>query len=166
MRMRLSRTTCIAGSASGFVLTNHCVLTSGSTIVSQRSQRPTGTSCGSVFTSVPSPSKILTSSARASKRSRPARSFASSFIVPSRFIAVISGRLCRWPRSEEHTSELQSRQYIVCRLLLEKKKKIIHSELEHMLPCYTQLYHIKIISELHHPSTPENVSRHVHNPSV
>src|SRR3712207_7073750 len=25
-----------------------------------------------------------------------------------------------WPRSEEHTSELQSRQYLVCRLLLEK----------------------------------------------
>src|SRR3712207_7220946 len=29
-------------------------------------------------------------------------------------------------RSEEHTSELQSRQYLVCRLLLEKKKKLIH----------------------------------------
>src|SRR3712207_8994744 len=29
--------------------------------------------------------------------------------------------LIRW-RSEEHTSELQSRQYLVCRLLLEKKK--------------------------------------------
>src|SRR3712207_8138753 len=29
-----------------------------------------------------------------------------------------------WNRSEEHTSELQSRQYLVCRLLLEKKKKI------------------------------------------
>src|SRR5258707_2073979 len=30
-----------------------------------------------------------------------------------------------WPwRSEEHTSELQSRQYLVCRLLLEKKKNI------------------------------------------
>src|SRR3712207_7111097 len=28
-----------------------------------------------------------------------------------------------WIRSEEHTSELQSRQYLVCRLLLEKKKK-------------------------------------------
>src|SRR5258707_9735277 len=28
------------------------------------------------------------------------------------------------PRSEEHTSELQSRQYLVCRLLLEKKKII------------------------------------------
>src|SRR3712207_8832706 len=29
-------------------------------------------------------------------------------------------------RSEEHTSELQSRQYLVCRLLLEKKKQIKH----------------------------------------
>src|SRR3712207_8544963 len=28
------------------------------------------------------------------------------------------------PRSEEHTSELQSRQYVVCRLLLEKKNNI------------------------------------------
>src|SRR3712207_8521210 len=33
-------------------------------------------------------------------------------------------------RSEEHTSELQSRQYLVCRLLLEKKKKPL-------LPLYT-----------------------------
>src|SRR3712207_8170525 len=33
------------------------------------------------------------------------------------------------PRSEEHTSELQSRQYLVCRLLLEKKEK--HVELDH-----------------------------------
>src|SRR3712207_7496133 len=30
---------------------------------------------------------------------------------------------CSFERSEEHTSELQSRQYLVCRLLLEKKKK-------------------------------------------
>src|SRR3712207_7288592 len=29
-------------------------------------------------------------------------------------------------RSEEHTSELQSRQYLVCRLLLEKKKTLCH----------------------------------------
>src|SRR2546422_9847267 len=29
-----------------------------------------------------------------------------------------------WNRSEEHTSELQSRLHLVCRLLLEKKKKI------------------------------------------
>src|SRR5438445_9779278 len=32
--------------------------------------------------------------------------------------------ISRIERSEEHTSELQSRQYLVCRLLLEKKKKI------------------------------------------
>src|SRR3712207_8447555 len=30
-------------------------------------------------------------------------------------------------RSEEHTSELQSRQYLVCRLLLEKKKNTTHN---------------------------------------
>src|SRR3712207_8905518 len=31
-------------------------------------------------------------------------------------------------RSEEHTSELQSRQYLVCRLLLEKKTIILHAD--------------------------------------
>src|SRR5947209_17211778 len=36
------------------------------------------------------------------------------------FLADIAVRAIR---SEEHTSELQSRQYLVCRLLLEKKKK-------------------------------------------
>src|SRR3982751_7005563 len=35
-------------------------------------------------------------------------------------------RLCHW-RSEEHTSELQSRSDLVCRLLLENKKKNSHS---------------------------------------
>src|SRR3712207_8408103 len=34
------------------------------------------------------------------------------------------------PRSEEHTSELQSRQYLVCRLLLEKKKQQNHLHLQ------------------------------------
>src|SRR3712207_7366016 len=36
-----------------------------------------------------------------------------------------SGRVRLPGRSEEHTSELQSRQYLVCRLLLEKKKTTI-----------------------------------------
>src|SRR3712207_8966390 len=35
--------------------------------------------------------------------------------------AVWATTLLSYPRSEEHTSELQSRQYLVCRLLLEKK---------------------------------------------
>src|SRR3712207_7293615 len=39
--------------------------------------------------------------------------------------AVIHQALTRGPRSEEHTSELQSRQYLVCRLLLEKTLFII-----------------------------------------
>src|SRR3712207_8270160 len=38
----------------------------------------------------------------------------------------IPGEEDRDMRSEEHTSELQSRQYLVCRLLLEKKKKHRH----------------------------------------
>src|SRR3712207_8756100 len=50
-------------------------------------------------------------------------------------------RLCL--RSEEHTSELQSRQYLVCRLLLEKKKNRTtnafhphrHSLLSHLTVC-------------------------------
>src|SRR3712207_7805658 len=37
-------------------------------------------------------------------------------------LVIISAGLAVY-RSEEHTSELQSRQYLVCRLLLEKKKK-------------------------------------------
>src|SRR3712207_7884551 len=37
-------------------------------------------------------------------------------------------KISRRRRSEEHTSELQSRQYLVCRLLLEKKKKYVLSE--------------------------------------
>src|SRR5690349_23700823 len=36
--------------------------------------------------------------------------------------------VCREGRSEEHTSELQSRRDLVCRLLLEKKKKKISQE--------------------------------------
>src|SRR3712207_8146035 len=41
----------------------------------------------------------------------------------SRLGASSSVGIIREARSEEHTSELQSRQYLVCRLLLEKKKK-------------------------------------------
>src|SRR3712207_6992080 len=45
--------------------------------------------------------------------------------APRREVDGVRARLraARRRRSEEHTSELQSRQYLVCRLLLEKKKK-------------------------------------------
>src|SRR5947209_10208425 len=57
-------------------------------------------------------------------RSRPLRSCRTSASCPRgdrRPRKRLRG--CRHERSEEHTSELQSRQYLVCRLLLEKKKK-------------------------------------------
>src|SRR3712207_8926489 len=53
-----------------------------------------------------------------------------SFITSTAGSGIREPRAClilmlhrTWLRSEEHTSELQSRQYLVCRLLLEKKKK-------------------------------------------
>src|SRR3712207_7608930 len=45
------------------------------------------------------------------------------------------------PRSEEHTSELQSRQYLVCRLLLEKKKISTHSV--HWIDRTSQLFNLR-----------------------
>src|SRR3712207_2405952 len=43
-------------------------------------------------------------------------------IIPSSIYLSVVETQMRVERSEEHTSELQSRQYLVCRLLLEKKK--------------------------------------------
>src|SRR2546423_7087228 len=51
---------------------------------------------------------------RRSPASRPRPSTRPSSAAP--------GASAKWPRSEEHTSELQSLAYLVCRLLLEKKK--------------------------------------------
>src|SRR3712207_7705575 len=48
-----------------------------------------------------------------------------AYVLPSGHVAAYSAPLIDGARSEEHTSELQSRQYLVCRLLLEKKKKYI-----------------------------------------
>src|SRR3989442_3351099 len=39
---------------------------------------------------------------------------------------------CTHIRSEEHTSELQSRPHLVCRLLLEKKKQLMHEHPRHI----------------------------------
>src|SRR5258707_14486939 len=47
-------------------------------------------------------------------------------LLRARLLRAARRRLAPFPgrsRSEEHTSELQSRQYLVCRLLLEKKKR-------------------------------------------
>src|SRR3712207_7491225 len=47
-------------------------------------------------------------------------------VAPAQRHAALPHRRPARQRSEEHTSELQSRQYLVCRLLLEKKKKQRH----------------------------------------
>src|SRR3712207_7097782 len=52
-----------------------------------------------------------------------------SFIVFPSISSMISPFLR--PRSEEHTSELQSRQYLVCRLLLEKTKTLFPTSEQH-----------------------------------
>src|SRR5258707_15670491 len=43
-------------------------------------------------------------------------------ITAKKAVITLDPRVLLFDRSEEHTSELQSRQYLVCRLLLEKKK--------------------------------------------
>src|SRR3712207_9314036 len=51
---------------------------------------------------------------------RPRRSYGPEDVAAQ--VADFAREKIGAPRSEEHTSELQSRQYLVCRLLLEKKK--------------------------------------------
>src|SRR2546422_8356563 len=54
------------------------------------------------------------------------RSFLSAVILTERSLDTVDDGFRNF-RSEEHTSELQSRLHLVCRLLLEKKKKPIKS---------------------------------------
>src|SRR3712207_6929874 len=68
-----------------------------------------------------------------SSRRRRSRSVSAASARQRRWLDCLAARTAAGPtaglraalaaRSEEHTSELQSRQYLVCRLLLEKKKK-------------------------------------------
>src|SRR2546422_5051078 len=66
-----------------------------------------------------------------SRSPSPAKKSHEKFQVPGAYVKTSRGLKCVAPpqmsqrivRSEEHTSELQSRLHLVCRLLLEKKKK-------------------------------------------
>src|SRR5258708_28931093 len=70
--------------------------------------------------------------------------FRSNFDVEGKTFALrhLSGRNksvlgnCGAERSEEHTSELQSPDHLVCRLLLEKKKTLTSAQTEHFIPLY------------------------------
>src|SRR2546422_3781600 len=69
---------------------------------------------------------LRSSGSRRRSYSLSSRSALSYFVVTGgsirREIKKLCARLRRGDRSEEHTSELQSRLHLVCRLLLEKKK--------------------------------------------
>src|SRR2546429_6611305 len=71
-------------------------------------------------------------------------------------IGAVAGRLARIidRRSEEHTSELQSRLHLVCRLLLEKKKirKSLVSSLRIPSPIFTS----NVQAPLHHTQCPDS----------
>src|SRR5947209_13482828 len=54
--------------------------------------------------------------------------FVHKFLSISCFQNAAKASHCFADRSEEHTSELQSRQYLVCRLLLEKKKNKVYNK--------------------------------------
>src|SRR5205823_14030358 len=75
-----------------------------------------------LFRSRSPPSPTSRSWRRRSAGTRCCRAFAS--VARTSFCSISGCRGCRAWRSEEHTSELQSLAYLVCRLLLEKKKKI------------------------------------------
>src|SRR5207253_6815021 len=65
--------------------------------------------------------RLLASSAREIQKDRLAA--ATTLAKKSRAVTVLKGWGSLIARSEEHTSELQSRGHLVCRLLLEKKNK-------------------------------------------
>src|SRR3712207_8111289 len=84
-----------------------------------------------LFRSAPSPTpdrrrgqKQASSSTRPPSHAPAARTWMTSAGISAAFGDCVSAcpAYGSVPRSEEHTSELQSRQYLVCRLLLEKKK--------------------------------------------
>src|SRR5258708_23063671 len=52
-------------------------------------------------------------------------------VVRAPAMIAIGDQRFRWMRSEEHTSELQSPDHLVCRLLLEKKKKTTGDPIRH-----------------------------------
>src|SRR2546425_6072722 len=70
---------------------------------------------------------ICSSSACGDANRENARAIASSRSISARMRAAVSSNVASKSRSEEHTSELQSLAYLVCRLLLEKKKNDIRS---------------------------------------
>src|SRR5690349_23189773 len=82
-----------------------------------RSRKPSAVACFIVGVEIAGKNRPVAGSSRDFS----GRRFVKFFSTSRRFISAAEGGCA--PRSEEHTSELQSRRDLVCRLLLEKKKK-------------------------------------------
>ena len=100
MRISPLSTAAIAGSASGFILQNHCVEARGSTIVLHRSQCAMACVCSVIFSSSPCAFRSSATRLRAANRSIPAYAPAAALMCPLSVITSISGRLCRRPASK------------------------------------------------------------------
>src|SRR5256884_5705213 len=90
-----------------------------------------------------------------------ASAFSRSLPVERQVILIVSAVRRLLARSEEHTSELQSRLHLVCRLLLEKKKKKNHttSTMRHDSPLHIPSTSTSIIiSATHRDRTHTHVS--------
>src|SRR5947208_8390572 len=76
------------------------------------------------------------------------------FHVPGSSVSPATSARSRARRSEEHTSELQSPDHLVCRLLLEKKKVKNAAYICDSWPLYTCLFrHLDLLAEYSGPAT-------------
>src|SRR2546429_6516372 len=82
---------------------------------------PAGATSGRRYRAAPSPPRMGSAAWRSQRG------------APNPFAGTPAARKSRRPRSEEHTSELQSRLHLVCRLLLEKKKHTLVVHVSHVL---------------------------------
>src|SRR4051794_41434069 len=72
------------------------------------------------------------------------RSWPPTNVIPNRSVSRLRMSASFRPRSEEHTSELQSPVHLVCRLLLEKKKHRPFSFLTGIVQPTTPLHHVAL----------------------
>src|SRR5437762_11438063 len=77
----------------------------------------------SIAGAYPPGGKMRRTSENSKINNKPRKKFGTDTPAMVKLVASRSSAELRYSRSEEHTSELQSPMYLVCRLLLEKKKK-------------------------------------------
>src|SRR5690554_7168591 len=87
------------------------------------------------YSNVPGLHQKLTEEIRLFERNTQVNRLSNESMLLARYLlcTALDETVLNTPRSEEHTSELQSRPHLVCRLLLEKKKKIKNNTIFNLL---------------------------------